>query len=167
MDTPLAVRRDFPVAPLPAPAWALGSFALLVGLAAMKSLVKDLAEGRPPWIAAGFVNTVLLALLWVMVDQPTVLRLDGRTLHIVTRVRTVRVEVSEALRAEPLWHGGLFGPKFAINGGYGWYGWFWKSRQRQRAFVTDSSRAVRVYDPGGRIYVVSPREPEAFLAALA
>ncbi len=160
------MAQQLPVARLPAPALALGSFALFVGLVALKSLLKDIAAGRPPWIAAGFANTVALALAWVYVDQPTSLVVEGRVVYIVTRVRRVRVDVVRAERAPAGWDGGLFGPKFAINGGYGWYGWFWREGRWQRAYVTDKARAVRLFTSSG-VVVVSPLDPGALLSALA
>ncbi len=156
--------RRFEVAPLPRNARVVGGLAVALGVAAVLALVLDLAAGRSPLVASGFLTTVSLSLGWVWVDKPTHLELSGKNLVIVTGGRRRRLTVRAARLASPDWHGGWFGPKFAINGGFGWYGWFWHGGW-QRAFVTDPARAVRLESATGPV-LVSPADPGALLDAL-
>jgi hypothetical protein len=62
---------------------------------------------------------------------------------------------------------GLGGIRLSGSGGaFGWYGLFWrKGTGRYRAYVTDRSRLVACDGPDGLV-VVSPADPDAFLATL-
>lgn len=158
------MSRRFEVAPLPRLAHALGWAAVALGAAALVALAFDLGAGRSPLVAGGFCATVAISLGWVWGDRPRHLEVDGTTLVVVTALRRVRVDVRAARPADGNWHGGWLGPKFAINGGFGWYGWFWHHGW-QRAFVTDPGRAVRLDTALGPV-LVSPADPKALLAAL-
>jgi hypothetical protein len=62
---------------------------------------------------------------------------------------------------------GLGGIRLLGSGGaFGWYGLFWrKGTGRYRAYITDRQRLVACDGPDGRV-ILSPADPEAFVAAV-
>lgn len=144
--------RSSAAAPLPARAWALGGAAVALWAAAAVALVLDLRAGREPWVALSFVAVVGAALGWVLADAPLRYERDGDTLIVVTRARRV-VLPCRGLRAAP----GVGKDRFAINGGFGWVGWFVRDGEVVRAWVSDPARAVRV-DTGGQPALISPAD---------
>ena len=137
-------------AALPLRARVLGVTAVALWLAAASALVGDVLAGRPPWIAASFFVVVGASLLWVLADAPLRYERDGDSLTVVTRLRRVRVPwLAEA----PI--GGVGTDRFAINGGFGWYGWFVVDGRLARAWVTDPACAVLV-ETGGRPVIITP-----------
>ncbi len=137
-------------ASLPLRARVLGTLAVLLWLAAVYALAADAQAGRPPWIAASFVTAVGAALFWVLADAPLRYERDGDSLTVVTRLRRVSVPwLAEA----PV--SGVGKDLFAINGGFGWYGWFRVDGRVARAWVTDPACTVLV-ETGGRAVLISP-----------
>lgn len=80
-------------------------------------------------------------------------------LTVVTRARSVGFPLRSARFV-----GTVGRDRFAINGGFGWYGWFRVDGRTVRAFVTDPACAVLV-ETGGVPVLVSPADGAA--AALA
>ena len=80
---------------------------------------------------------------------------------------TTRISLTGLIRAEKA--PGLFrglGMKVGSGGFVGFIGWFWtRSEGWFRAWVTDPARSIRLRFPD-RVVVVSPDDPDAFLAAL-
>ncbi len=139
-----------PAAALPARALALGLAATALWVAAGVALVLDLRAGRAPWVALSFVGVVGASLGWVLADAPVRYERDGDVLLVVTRLRTVRL-VCRGLRAAP----GVGKDRFAINGGFGWLGWFERDGEVVRAWVSDPALAVRV-ETDGQPALISP-----------
>lgn len=157
---PASVRRathtvDVRPAALPWRAWALGGLALGAWALAVSLLARDLVEGRSPWGAGAFTFTVTAALLWVLADFPTAYVLEGELLTIRTRLRSVRMRGASELRRV----GTVGRDRFAINGGFGWYGWFHVDGDLARAWVTDPALAVRVRTASGLV-LISPAPGE-------
>jgi hypothetical protein len=72
--------------------------------------------------------------------------------------------LSQVEKAPGLFQG--FGMKVGSGGFLGFIGWFWtRSEGWFHAWVTDPKRAIRLRFPN-RVVVVSPDDPDAFLAAL-
>ncbi|MSQ00907.1 MAG: hypothetical protein EXR71_03315 [Myxococcales bacterium] len=137
-------------AKLPLRARVLGGLAVLLWLAAAGALVADVVADRPPWIALGFVVVVGACLAWVLADAPIRYERDDDSLTVVTRLRRVRVS---CLDLAPV--SGVGKDLFAINGGFGWYGWFRVDGRVARAWVTDPACTVLV-ETGGRAVLISP-----------
>ncbi len=143
--------RTSPPAPLPRRAWLIGGAASLLWLGALVALVRDLIVGAAPWPAAGCTAGIGVSLLWVLLDSPVRYELDEHALTVVTRLRRIR------LARGPLHFVGALGKdRFAINGGFGWYGWFHSEGRIVRAWVTDPA-AVWVMD-GARSVAFSPKD---------
>ncbi|GDX82216.1 hypothetical protein LBMAG42_40270 [Deltaproteobacteria bacterium] len=138
---------------LPLRARVLGGIAVVIWIASGTALVLDLIAGRAPWAAGGFFSTLSVSLAWVLADSPTGYRFGGGVLEVRTRLRVIhRPCISVG-------HVGTVGKdRFAINGGFGWFGWFSLEGKIVRAWVTDPARAVRV-ETGGRAVLISPAPP--------
>lgn len=137
-------------APLPLRAGVLGGIAVAIWIASGVALVLDLLGGRAPWAAASFFTTLSVSLAWVLADSPTAYRLGGGVLEIRTRLRVIHRPCISAC------HVGEVGKdRFAINGGFGWFGWFSLGGTLVRAWVTDPAKALRV-ETGGRPVLISP-----------
>ncbi len=137
-------------AALPRRAWILGLVAVAVWIAASGALTWELFTGRPPWVSGGFCATLSFSLAWVLIDAPTAYRLEPGAVVIVTRVREKKVHCRRLIRV-----GRVGKDRFAINGGFGWFGWFDLEGAWVRAWVTDPAFAVRV-ETGGRDVLISP-----------
>ncbi len=145
MEPPL----DLLPAPLPRRAKLIGGIALLCFLAAFSALVRDLVLGSPVGTAFGFTLGFGLSLLWVLADFPVRYELSANTFTVVTRLRRV------SLPRKPMrFLGSLGRDRFAINGGFGWYGWFHSEGRIVRAWVTDPDCAWVM--EGDRATVFSP-----------
>lgn len=127
--------------------------AVAVWIVASVALVLDGVAGRPPWLSGWFCATLSFSLAWVLIDAPTAYRLEPSALVIVTRVRSKKVV---CLALVPV--GRVGKDRFAINGGFGWFGWFSLDGAWVRAWVTDPALAVRV-QTGGRDVLISPAAP--------
>ena len=138
-------------APLPRRAWVIGCVAGALWLLALAALGRDLWLGNNPWSAHGFVAGLGSCLLWALADAPVRYELDGRTLTIVTRLRRVSLP-----RGSIRFVGRLEKDRFAIDGGFGWYGWFHSEGRIVRAWVTDP-RATWVME-GERAVAFSPSD---------
>jgi hypothetical protein len=85
------------------------------------------------------------------VDAPLRYELGDGTLAVLTRARRVIVPVVSTAHV-----GSIGRDRFAINGGFGWYGWFRIGDRTVRAFVTDPACAV-IVETGRMPIVISPR----------
>lgn len=137
-------------APLPLRAKVLGGIAVAIWLASAVAMGLDLLGGKPPWAASGFFFTLSASLGWVLADSPIAYRMGGGILEVRTRLRVIRRPCISVC------HVGTVGKdRFAINGGFGWFGWFSLEGRIVRAWVTDPAKAVRV-ETGGRAVLISP-----------
>jgi hypothetical protein len=150
---------DFAPAPIPTRARVLGGLAIALLLPGLAAVGRDLAIGKLPLGSGAFVATLGFALGWVAADMPILYRLEGREIVILTRVRSVRRRWSGAAPLREPWR-----DRFAINGGFGWYGWFRVGRKTLRAWVTDADKRVVVTTDGMPV-VISPDDPEGFVKA--
>lgn len=140
-------------APLPFRAKALGGIAVAIWIASGVALALDLLGGRAPWAAGGFFFTLSASLCWVLADSPTGYRLGGGVMEVHTRFRVIRRSCIS------MCHVGTVGKdRFAINGGFGWFGWFSLEGRIVRAWVTDPAKALRV-ETDGRAVLISPAPP--------
>ncbi len=146
-------------APLPPRARVLGGVALVAWAFAVLLLTGDVSAGRSFFGSGSFCASMSAALLWVLADAPLRYQVSGAELHVITRFRRVVVPFRSAARVE-----GIGRDRFAINGGFGWYGWFKLGDSVARAWVTDPAFAVRV-ETGGRPVLVSPAEPDRLIGA--
>lgn len=119
-------------APLPRRAKLLGGLALAAFLVAFGALLRDAWLGNALGTAVGFSVGIGLSLLWVLADAPLRYELTDDALVVVTRLRRVRRS-----RLPLRFVGALGRDRFAINGGFGWYGWFRGEGGTVRAWVTD------------------------------
>lgn len=99
---------------------------------ALGALLRDAWLGNPMGPPVGLTLGFGLSLLWVVADAPLRYELTADSLWVVTMLRRVR----RPLR--PMRFVGALGrDRFAINGGFGWYGWFHAEGRVVRAWVTD------------------------------
>lgn len=146
-------------APLPPRARILGALALAAWAFAALMLVGDVQAGRSFFGTGAFFASMSAALGWVLFDAPLRYQVESGHLHVVTRLRRIIVPFHGAVRTE-----GVGRDRFAINGGFGWYGWFRVGGVVARAWVTDPAHAVMI-QTGGRPVLVSPAEPDRILQA--
>lgn len=137
-------------APLPVRAKVLGGIAVAIWLASGLAMGLDLLGGRPAWAAAGFFVTLSASLAWVLADSPTGYRLGGGVVEVHTRLRVIHRPCIGVCQV-----GTVGKDRFAINGGFGWFGWFSLEGRIVRAWVTDPAKALRV-ETGGRAVLISP-----------
>lgn len=145
-------------APLPARSFAFGGAAIAAWGLALALLTGDVAAGRSFLGSGTFAASMSAVLVWVIADRPVRYQVEGGQLHVITRLRRIVVPFRGAERVP-----GVGRDLFAINGGFGWYGWFRLDGAVARAWVTNPAFAVRV-TTGGRPVLVSPAEPERLLA---
>lgn len=151
----------FAPAALPGRAVVLGALCVGVALLAATALGIDIANGKTPWGSGACLATMLFALGWVARDYPREYQIVGGQLVIRTWVRTWSAPLGPARRLSAPWR-----DRFAINGGFGWYGWFRAEGRTVVAFVTDPSRRV-IVETTGIGTVVSPMDVDGFLTAVA
>lgn len=152
---------SFAPARLPTRALVLGSLCVGVALLAGAALGIDIGNGKTPWGSGACLATMSFALGWVVRDFPRTYRVEGGQLVIQTWVRTWSAPMGPARILTAPWK-----DRFAINGGFGWYGWFRVEGRTVAAFVTDPARRILV-ETAGVGTVISPRDADGFIAAVA
>jgi hypothetical protein len=138
----------------------IGVLAVLVWGLALLAFARDLHLGQPAWGSGSAVVGVGAALLWVLADFPLRYELHPEALVVVTRLRRVR-----RARGPLRFVGALGKDRFAINGGFGWYGWFRCDGRTARAWVTDN-HAVWVMEAPGGLVAFSPVGGEGWKGGL-
>jgi uncharacterized membrane protein YdfJ with MMPL/SSD domain len=152
----------FAAAPLDRPTRFV-SAAVTAALAGLALSIANVDGFAPGGVVAG-VAVALVAAAYGF--GPAAYRVDGATLAVRRRwFGSVAFTVEHAARLP--WQFGVGGIRVAGSGGaFGWYGRFWRRDVGfYRAYVTDRSRLVGCQTSAGLV-VVSPAEPDAFLAAL-
>ena len=155
---------DFPAAPLDRPT----KFITAAIIAAVTGLMLSIPVAEVGWlgmVVAWALPAVGIALGYAYAPKAYRWRGDG-VLEVQRRLfgaRTLRIDEAQLTSAVF----GLGGIRLIGSGGFfGWYGLFWrKDTGRYRSYVTDRSRLVRCSGPDG-IIVVSPEDPQAFVAAV-
>ena len=154
---------DFAAAPLDRPTKLLTA-ALLVALVGL-ALSIPVSETGPAGAVLGWAFPVAVGVLgYGFAPKGYRLSPDG-ALEIRRRWFGSRgFRISSASTTSAIF--GLGGIRlFGSGGAFGWYGLFWrKGTGRYHAYVTDRSHLISCDGPDGLI-VVSPQDPEAFLAA--
>jgi hypothetical protein len=138
----------------------LGGLALALLAGATLAGLNDVHAGKVPLGAGGMALSVLACLGWVLADAPVNYEVGAGTLTVVTRLRRLRYAVRFAARQQAPWR-----DRFAINGGFGWYGWFRCEGRSMRAFVTDPAFRVLLETEAGPV-VVSPFSPDGAISRI-
>lgn len=147
--------------------WITGLIAF--GILGLGVILTGLVSGRPGEQAGLGATFALVVLIFgaTAVFSVRGYRLVPGGLEIRRPGWTTRISLSDLTqveRAPGMFRG--FGIKLGNGGFMGFIGWFWTSSEGWfRAWVTDPARSVRLR-LRDRVVVVSPDDPEAFLAAI-
>jgi hypothetical protein len=125
-----------------------------------------LVQPVQPWMW-GIRCAIVLAIFCAWAWAPRAFRLEGGDLVVARGIGGIRIPLSGLTAARRMRPDELRGAaRVCASGGFfGYYGRFLASIESQRWFVTDREKAVRLDLPGG-VVVVSPSDPDAFLARL-